>query len=162
MGDLSGRGLTHRLHFLFEELIICLVHGREVFHGREENINLQYVVEAAARSLQHGREVLKRSSLHTSTTLKMVRPIDLYFSDAGLSWFFSYSLVLHATLDQRRRSRVEANAAGAVDHAIVLDGLRELGQRLRRLVRGNLFGERRHRFHVWEKIKVEMITRSWK
>lgn len=46
---------------------------------------------------------------------------------------YTYSLFLHPTLDQFRLNRVDPDVAGAVNHAVVLDGLRKLRQRFGRL-----------------------------
>lgn len=43
--------------------------------------------------------------------------------------------VLDGPVDDLGRLRVDANVAGAVDHAVELDGLRELGERLGSLLR---------------------------
>lgn len=56
--------MTHRLHVLLEELVVHLVHGCKVFHGRQEDVDLEHVFEATARGFQNGSEVLQCSSLY--------------------------------------------------------------------------------------------------
>lgn len=54
---------THRLWIRHKKLIICLVHGSKVVHGRDEDVNLDHVIYAAPRLLEHGLQVLEGLSL---------------------------------------------------------------------------------------------------
>lgn len=59
----GARGDTHGLRIRHEKLIVCLVHGGEVVHGRDEDVDLDHVVQAAPRLLEHGLQVLEGLSL---------------------------------------------------------------------------------------------------
>lgn len=53
----------HRLRLPREELIIRLVHDREVVHRGDEDVDLQDMLQTAPGLFEHGRDVLEDLSL---------------------------------------------------------------------------------------------------
>lgn len=57
--------MTHRLGIdAPEELVIRLIHGREVVHRRQEDVDFDNGIQPAARCLEDGGQILDRDALH--------------------------------------------------------------------------------------------------
>ncbi len=50
---------AYRLDVPRDDLIPALIHGGEVIHGREEDVDLDDVLKAAASFFQDGRDVIQ-------------------------------------------------------------------------------------------------------
>jgi hypothetical protein len=115
--------LTYRLGILGEEFIVRLIHRREVVHGRDEDVDFYDIGDAAAGFLEDGRQVLQ------SLPLEAVNSPE----PQSLAEAVTYRPIRDGTFHLTVRLGVDADVPGAIDHAVVLDGLGELGKRLRRL-----------------------------
>lgn len=61
--NLLADGSTYRLRLKREELIVCLVHRREVIHGSDIDVDLKHIFLATAGCFEDGLEVLQGLSL---------------------------------------------------------------------------------------------------
>ena len=121
---------AHRLRARSEELIISLVHRSEVVHSGNEDIDLDHIGQATSGFFKNGPDVLQRLSLCCRS---VSNPHGVFSTE-------TYSPVLDCAFHSLGRLWVDADISGAVDHAIVLDGLGELRERLGSLRREYCFG----------------------
>jgi hypothetical protein len=114
---------------LIEELIVGFVHDSEVVHRSDEDVDLDDVPQTAARRFEDHGQVAEHLPLFDSLTSP----------SGGKRAGLAHGTILGRPFYLLSRLGVDADVARAVDHAIVLGRLGELGQWFRGFGREDRF-----------------------
>jgi hypothetical protein len=127
----------HRLRLLGKEPIIHLIHGGEVVHIGQKDIDLNNIIDAASCGFEDLREIGYGLGLSTLVSSSLVQ---------GVLWKgkreATNSTIPNTALNQLHTLRLHPNTSRAINHAITLNSLREEGHRRWCLVGEDGFFER--------------------